>query len=153
MGTLIHTREVFTIICGRGQLSDQHPLTSTEQFQVGGLSSVRGYPEGFLVGDEGYFLSAELKFPLPYTDRIMFGSSLRDSLKGAVFVDHGAAFPYKGNGMSSSHEDFITGAGVGLSMNFSRYLTGRIDLGFPLAKHGHDIDSVQIHFTLQSMVF
>lgn len=151
--TLIHTSQVFTIIRGRAQLSDHHPLASTEQFQVGGLSSVRGYPEGFLVGDEGYFLSAELKFPLPYTDRVMFGSSLRESLKGSIFVDHGAAFPYKGNGMSSSHEDFITGAGAGLSINFSRYLTGKIDLGFPLAKHGQDIDSFQIHFTLQSMVF
>jgi len=151
--TIIHTSEIFTIIRGNGQLSDSHLLPSSEQFQVGGLSSVRGYPEGFLVGDEGYFLSAELKFPLPYTDRVMFGSSLREALKGSIFVDHGAAFPYRGNGESSSSEDYITGVGVGLSMNFSRYLTGKIDLGFPLAKHGQDIDSVQIHFTLQSMVF
>lgn len=151
--TLIHTKEVFTIIRGNAQLSDSHPLVSSKQFQVGGLSSVRGFPEGFLVGDEGYFLSAEIKFPLPFTDRKVFGVSLRERLKGAFFIDHGAAFPSKGNGVSSSHEDFITGTGVGVSMNFSKYLTGRIDLGFPLDKHGKDIDSFQIHFTLQSMVF
>ena len=151
--TLIHTSEVFTIIRGNGQLSDSHLLPSSEQFQVGGLSSVRGYPEGHLVGDEGYFVSAEIKFPLPFTDREGGGSSLREKLKGSCFIDHGAALPYKGNGASSSHEDFITGVGVGLSMNFSRYLTGRVDVGFPLAKHGRDIDSFQIHFTLMSTVF
>ena len=151
--TLIHTDEVFTIIRGNGQLSDNQLLPSSEQFQVGGLSSVRGYPEGHLVGDEGYFISAEIKFPLPFTDQEGVGSSLREKLKGSCFIDHGAAFPYKGNGASSSHEDFITGVGVGLSMNFSRYLTGKMDLGFPFAKHGRDIDSFQIHFTLQSMVF
>lgn len=151
--TLVHTNEIFTLIRGNAQLSSRHPLASTEQFQVGGLSSVRGYPEGFLVGDEGYFLSAEIKFTLPYTDREVFGANLREQLKGAIFVDHGAAFPYRGDGASSRHEDFITGAGVGLSMDFSKRLTGRIDLGFPLDRHGEDIDSFRIHFTLQSMVF
>ncbi len=151
--TLIHTKEVFTIIRGNAQLSDRHPLVSSKQFQVGGLSSVRGYPEGFLVGDGGYFLSAEIKFPLPFTDREVFGYSLRKKLKGAFFIDHGAAFPYKGNGVSCSHKDFITGTGVGVFMNLSKYMTGRIDLGFPLDKHGEDIDSFQIHFTLSSMVF
>lgn len=151
--TLVHSNDVFTLIRGNAQLSSHHPLVSTEQFQVGGLSSVRGYPEGYLVGDEGYFVSAEIKFPLPYTNRDLFGSSLRKSLKGVVFVDHGAAFPYRGSGASSTHEDFITGTGVGLSMYFSRYLSGRIDLGFPLQKHGKDIDSFRIHFTLQSIVF
>lgn len=151
--TLIHSREVFTIIRGNGQLSDSHLLPSSEQFQVGGLSSVRGYPEGFLVGDEGYFISAEIKFPLPYTDREVFASSLHQALKGSIFVDHGAAFPYRGNDESSSSEDYITGVGAGISLSFSRWLTGRIDLGFPLTKHGKDIDSLRIHFTLQSMVF
>lgn len=147
--TIVHSNDVLTLIRANGQLSSLHPLVSTEQFQSGGLSSVRGYPEGHLVGDEGYFISAEAKFPLPY----LTGSPLRDKLKGAVFIDHGAAFPYKGNGLTSSHEDFITGVGVGLSVNLSQYLSGRIDLGFPLTKHGKDIDSFQIHFTLQSMVF
>lgn len=151
--TLIHTDEVTTIFRGNLQLSDTRLLVSTEQFQVGGLSSVRGFPEGFLVGDEGYFLSAEIKFPLLSTDRELFGSSLSKRLKGAFFVDHGAAFPYRGSGGSSSHEDFITSVGVGLAMNISRYLTGRIDLGFPFEKHGKDINSFQLHFTLQSMVF
>ncbi|SEA82990.1 Hemolysin activation/secretion protein [Desulfuromusa kysingii] len=146
--SFVHNREVFSLIRANGQLSSHHPLVSTQQFQVGGLSSVRGYAEGYLVGDEGYFVSAETKFPLPFTE-----GSWREKVKGAVFIDHGAAFPYKGNNLSSNHEDFIIGTGIGLSINWSQYLTGRIDLGFPLAKHGDDIDSFRIHFTLQSMVF
>lgn len=143
----------FAIIRGQGQLADHHPLASTEQFQVGGLSSVRGYPEGHLVGDEGYFLGAEVKFPLPVSDLNLFGFALHESLKGSIFVDHGAAFPYRSGHISNGHEDYITGAGVGLTLNFSRFLSGKIDIAVPLAKHGSDIDSVQLHFTLQSIVF
>ena len=151
--TLIHTSEVYTTIRAKVQLSDSHPLASSEQFQVGGLSSVRGFPEGFLVGDEGYFLSAEIKFPLPYTDRELFGTSLRKMLRGAFFIDHGAAFPYRGSASSSTHEDFITSAGVGLSMDIAHRLTGRVDVGFPFQKHRKDIDSFQLHFTLQLLAF
>ncbi len=143
----------FAIIRGQGQLADHHPLASTEQFQVGGLSSVRGYPEGHLVGDEGYFIGAEVKFPLPVNDLNLFGFALYESLKGSIFVDHGAAFPYRSGSISNGHEDYITGAGVGLTLNFSRFLSGKIDIAVPLAKHGTDIDSVQLHFTLQSIVF
>jgi len=42
---------------------------------------------------------------------------------------------------------------VGLSMSFSTWLSGKVDIGFPLSRHGEDIDSFRIHFTLQSIVF
>lgn len=35
-----------------------------DQFQTGGLATVRGYSEGICMGKNGYFFSGELMFPL-----------------------------------------------------------------------------------------
>lgn len=40
-----------------------HTLASSEQFQIGGANTVRGYPEGDYLADRGYFASAEWTFP------------------------------------------------------------------------------------------
>jgi hemolysin activation/secretion protein len=41
-----------------------HPLLPLERIAVGGGSTVRGYRTNFMVRDEGYTLSAELRYPL-----------------------------------------------------------------------------------------
>lgn len=41
-----------------------HPLLPLERIAVGGASTVRGYRTNFMVRDEGYTLSAELRYPL-----------------------------------------------------------------------------------------
>ena len=46
----------------QGQISDQ-PLISNEQFAAGGLSSVRGYLEGEVPGDNAIAASFELRSP------------------------------------------------------------------------------------------
>ncbi|MGD9581356.1 MAG: ShlB/FhaC/HecB family hemolysin secretion/activation protein, partial [Vampirovibrionia bacterium] len=56
---------VLGIFRGAVQLTDDR-LPPVEQFQIGGSSTVRGYSEGLLLGDNGYFLSAELRFPLMF---------------------------------------------------------------------------------------
>lgn len=49
-------------ILGRatGQWGWKTYLPSIEQFQMGGMSSVRGFTEGMLAGDSGYYLNGEL---------------------------------------------------------------------------------------------
>lgn len=41
-----------------------HPLLPLERIAVGGASTVRGYRTNFMVRDEGYTFSAELRYPL-----------------------------------------------------------------------------------------
>jgi hemolysin activation/secretion protein len=67
------------------QVTKDQLLPFSEQFSVGGLSTVRGYPEGFLAGDGGYYISVE---------STLLGG---ERAHGFVFFDHGAAFPFKGN--------------------------------------------------------
>ncbi|MEA1940273.1 MAG: ShlB/FhaC/HecB family hemolysin secretion/activation protein, partial [Candidatus Caldatribacteriota bacterium] len=127
---------------GSGQIADSVLLPSSEQFQIGGQSTVRGYSEGLLIGDDGYLLSAELMYSLTPGDKV----------KGFVFVDHGGAFPYKGAGESIDHKDFLTSVGFGLNINFSKYLTGRFNFGVPLGDREDDQKSVRFHFYLQSNI-
>ena len=72
-----------------------------DQFQTGGLATVRGYSEGILMGKNGYYTSAELMFPLmpreitsPRSgEKVPFVGKY---VKGAVFADHAGVFPMLG---------------------------------------------------------
>lgn len=136
-----------TVLRVAGQWSDRNLVPSQEQFQVGGTASVRGYEEGLLIGDSGYFISGELQAPLP-----VFGEaeSGRSDLRALVFVDHGAAFPFRPGGGGSRGEDFLTSAGVGLNLNWRGRITGRAAVGVPLKDPFRNQDTVRAHVYLQA---
>lgn len=138
----------FLVMRASGQLSNQDLLPSAAQFQIGGNSTVRGYSEGFLIGDDGYCVSAELEFPLmPEKYR------LRKMIKGCVFVDHGGAFPYKTQGEEIDKDDFLTSAGFGFVLNFTQYLTGKLNFGIPFTDQEDEEGEVNVHFYLQSKFY
>ena len=64
-----------------------------------------------------------------------FGKPVKEVLKGALFFDHGGAFPYKGAGESITDDDFLTSLGLGLLFNFNRFINGRVFWGVPLQDH------------------
>ena len=111
-------------------------LTWLEQFQIGGLSTVRGYSEGLLLGKSGYFASAEIITPLPFLPKAIGSDRLgyiypREMVKGAVFMDNGMIFPYKyGDAIDSG--DFLMSWGLGLRVNLSTDVAARFYWGFGL---------------------
>lgn len=125
-----------------GQLSNNHLLPSTEQFSIGGINTVRGYTTGTLSGDQGYNLSIEYDFPIRFYHQ----------MKGFGFIDHGGAFPFKGNDQGSSSDDYLTSIGFGLNLYNSKYLSGKLVVGIPIdspkERHG-----LQIEFYLQSVFY
>lgn len=123
-----------------GQVTGDRLLPSAEQFTLGGMASVRGYPEGFLSGDKGYFISAELQFPLTKTEKT----------HGLVFFDHGGSFAYKGNGQGVDHNDFLTSIGCGVMANLGQSVTAKLVLGVPVGRHGNYTQGGRVHFLLQS---
>jgi hemolysin activation/secretion protein len=139
------------LVRGAGQVSDVHLLPSMEQFQIGGMATVRGYSEGLKIGDDGYFVSLEMHTPMP--EWKVFGQALNEMVQGVLFVDHGGAFPYKGNDESIDHTDYLTSVGGGMLFQFSQYLGGRVYLGVPLGERENDQDSIRLHFFLQSRFF
>jgi len=112
-----------------------------DQFQAGGLATVRGYPEGSMIGKNGFFTSAELMFPLlprqitsPRSgEKIPF---LGRYVKGAVFADMGGVFPqvdeyqYKFPGHHGSY--FMASLGMGLRVQLPGDLSARLYWGYPL---------------------
>ncbi len=142
---------VLGIFRAGGQFSDTDLLPSAEQFQLGGVSTVRGFPEGLLSGDDGYLLSAELQFPFFF--RELGGIALKDMLRNYAFIDHGGAFPFKGAGNSITSNDYLTGAGFGVIMNLSKYLSGKLSVGFPIGVRDDEQRTARIHFYVQSSPF
>lgn len=121
-----------------GQVTPDKNLPTVEQFSLGGMSSVRGYMNGLLQGDKGYLLSAEWSKPLS------------DRTTGLIFIDHGGAFPYKGNNKAIDSNDFLTSFGVGVTRKFSPENVVKLALGLPLQHQ--DKNSPRLHFTWQSVL-
>jgi hemolysin activation/secretion protein len=118
---------IVAVLRGQGQAKagNHAPLPPSEQIQIGGLATVRGYPESELLGDNGYAISAELDTPIPLGKWKFAGLPLADRFKAAWFVDHGAV-------IAAPHTTFLTGAGGGLIVNLSKYVAGRVNLATPL---------------------
>ncbi len=105
-----------------GQLSTES-LVASEQMQIGGADSVRGYDPGEKSGDSGYFASLEPRFTICkeqwYVPQL------------AGFIDHAGVHrntPLIGEG----NGDSLTGAGVGLRWDAPYNIDLRFDVGFPI---------------------
>ena len=124
-----------------------------DQFQVGGLATVRGYSEGIMMGKSGYYLSGELMFPLlpreitsPRSgEKVPF---IGKYVKGAIFADHAGIFPTVGEGYDGSH--FLMSLGMGLRVQLPGDLSARLYWGFPLVNNRYEQDRKygRFHFEL-----
>lgn len=126
-----------------GQYSPENNLPWMEQFQIGGLSTVRGYSEATLLGRSGYFASAEIITPLPFLPKAIGSDRLgyiypREMIKGAIFMDNGMVFPYK-YGQAIDSNDLLMSWGLGLRINLRKDLAARLYWGFGLTNK-YDVD-------------
>ena len=112
-----------------------------DQFQVGGLNTVRGYSEGVTIGKNGYFISGELIFPLGprYLTR-KDGRTRRfigHYIKGAVFADTAGIFPYSGEDYYNGSY-FLASIGMGLRVQLPGDLSARLYWGYPLINNAYE---------------
>ncbi len=136
-----------------GQWSPTDKLPWIEQYQTGGMSSIRGYSEGVLIGRSGYNMTAELITPIPFLPKKLGGEKIgyinpRDIVKFAVFVDHGAIFSDTNGSLPSSQ--FLVSAGPGLRINLSNELMARLYWGFGFVNTAYEADHKmgRFHFEL-----
>lgn len=123
-----------------------------DQFQAGGIASVRGYSEGLLIGRSGYLVSGEVIFPIlpskinvkdKKTNEKKSKTFLGKFVKGAFFVDHAGVFPYKGSGPGADGydaNDLLLSVGMGLRINLPADITARLYWGFPCIRNSHETD-------------
>ncbi len=112
-----------------------------DQFQVGGLATVRGYSEGVMLGKSGYFFSGELMFPLlPRTWTTKNGETRRfigHYLKGAVFADTSGVFPYVREDVYGGSY-FLASVGMGVRVQLPGDLSARLYWGYPLINNAYE---------------
>ncbi len=115
-------------------------LVPIEQIAVGGVYSVRGYPENLLVRDKGYFGTVELRYPL--YDRPAQGGRLFI----IPFFDFGAAWNI------GADPDDIRSIGIGLNWQF-RGLSAELYYGHRLVdidiETGNNLQDNGISFQLR----
>ena len=127
-----------------------------DQFQSGGLATVRGYSEGLLLGKNGYYISGELMFPLlPRTITTKDGKThnfIGNYIKGAVFADTAGVFPWRGEDLYHGHAGsyFLASVGMGLRVQLPGDLSARLYWGFPLINNNYETDRKvgRFHFEL-----
>lgn len=114
------------VLRGSAQYSPSRVLPGSEQFQVGGAYTVRGYSEGILTGRSGYVGSVELRYALTDPAEYLLRPPGAPVFNGFVFVDHGAAFPYLAGSQEYGADYFLTGAGGGVLFEWGKRMSGRL---------------------------
>ena len=112
-----------------------------DQFQSGGLATVRGYSEGVMLGKSGYFFSGELMFPLgprTYTNKDGYTRNfIGNYLKGAIFADTAGVFPYVGEDVYNGSY-FLASVGMGVRVQLPGDLSARLYWGYPLINNAYE---------------
>lgn len=136
-----------------GQWSPTDKLPWIEQYQSGGMSSIRGYSEGVLIGRSGYNTTAEIITPIPLLPKKLGSEkrgyiSPREIIKFAAFVDHGGIFSDTSGSLPSS--EFLLSTGAGLRINVSNEIMARLYWGFGLINSRYEADhkTGRFHFEL-----
>lgn len=122
-----------------GQYANRH-LYSSEAMQIGGISSVRGYDEGFFLGDYGMNASFEYRMPIPGLKALLpekYGF-ISDSIQLAGFYDIG----WVGNRFQSdaygNKTQYLMSAGPGVVVKLTKYISANMYWGIPIGKSFYD---------------
>ncbi|WP_334891348.1 ShlB/FhaC/HecB family hemolysin secretion/activation protein [Nostoc sp.] len=124
--------ETLLLIRGDVQLAST-TLLASEQFGLGGINSVRGYRQDFLLADNGALASVELRLPimrLPQWNGVM---------QVTPFVDVGTAWNNSSsidknntNTNTNTNTNILASVGLGLHWSQSNNFTAGIEWGIPL---------------------
>ncbi len=142
-----------------GQYANRHMFAS-EAMQIGGIASVRGYDEGYYIGDYGVTASFEYRTPIPGLKQILpekYGF-ISDSIQLAGFYDFGwIGNRYQGS-LPSGRTDYLMSIGPGVVVKLTKYISANLYWGFPIGKAtqnyigARDTTPCRFHFTLTSNI-
>lgn len=127
------------------QMSSLHEMQSSEQMQMGGVNSVRGYEEGLLNGERGICLQTEACFNLK-----SLCSKIPACVRTAeafVFYDCGKMV-HKGKDQTLSryNESYLVSAGCGVRFGITDYFSLSGTMAIPLQQHPLNRESNKPHW-------
>lgn len=149
-GNLSHERPLFGGVNVMGRLQGQvanKPLPSSEQFSAGGASSVRGYLESEVLGDDGVMGTVELRSPsLNKLGGDDWSAGVINDWQVYAFAD-GATLAVQ-RPLSEEDDAFnLASVGLGTSIRLVDYLNGSVDVGIPLITQGETkAGDPRVHF-------
>lgn len=106
-----------------GQYSFKDNVVSSRQFFLGGMYSVRGYPENYMSADSGISLNFEYGMPIAHSKKV----------RGFWFFDYGRLFGE--NGESNKKDRYLVSSGLGVRAQMGKNVSGTLSFGFPLKKN------------------
>ena len=116
----------------QGQYSDDL-LSSIEQFSMGGPNSVRAYPVSEYIRDKAMFASAEWLMDLPgLLDISSSDTSYWERAQLSFFLDYAKGIRNDPR-PSEKKEQNISGAGIGLSVNFRQDFFIKMEAATPIS--------------------
>jgi|GEM_PF-900830 len=105
-------------------------LTPQEEYSLGGLDSVRGYPPSDYLADIAVLTNLEILFPasfIPSDWKFPYATkSFKDQVTGVVFVDYGY-----GERRAESKSHNLVGPGLGFRISLYDQVMLRFEWGFP----------------------
>ena len=122
-------------------------LFPTEQFSLGGALSVRGYRQDALLGDNGWFNSAEIRVTIVRIPQ------WKASLQLTPFLDFGKVW---NSDDVTLNTNTLVSTGIGLRLQISDYFAARLDYGIPLvdlATNGNTLQEEGLYFSLELKPF
>jgi hemolysin activation/secretion protein len=140
-GSLEAPREPWTFFLKLDSQLASGPLVPAEQKAIGGMDTVRGYPERVVQGDDGISGSIELRTPLaedwlssPFRTSKEREAAKRkgqsvDRLQLALFTDGG--YVRSRDSLSDIDNYSLFSLGAGLRLSVTSYFQARFDWGVP----------------------
>jgi hemolysin activation/secretion protein len=127
------------------QIADR-PLLASEQIGLGGQASIRGYRQDQILADNGFFATAELRYP------VLRVPEVNGLLQITPFLDFGTAWNISQPGRTTLNPDTIASTGIGLLWQQNN-LTARFDWGIPLGIDIHNKNTWQENGLYFSLIY
>lgn len=115
---------------GSWQYSNREGVPSSQLFQIGGASTVRGYRQGELAGDGGFYSNVQANY------------RITQAFTGFGFYDYGQI------DSSFRQPEKLDSVGAGFNWQATSRLSGELTVGVPLTKVRSDQDSSSINLQL-----
>jgi hemolysin activation/secretion protein len=115
--------ETLLLLRANTQLASR-PLLPLEQLGLGGIDSIRGYRQDFLLTDNGAFASAEVQVP------ILRLPKMNSLLQIIPFADFGVG--WNSSNRDNPNPNALASVGLGLRWTQGDRFTARLDWGIPL---------------------
>ena len=133
-------------ILTRGQLSSIN-LLPTEQYGIGGYSTVRGYEERQLNYEQAVLASGELRSPAIGIIK-RYKTKINDGLQFLGFFDWGWGGHHT-DIPGATNSDYLMGIGAGARYAIQEWFNARLDWGYQLRQSSNFIDGPNmIHFAV-----